>query len=194
MKVLLATTFAAWVFATTASCRPAQPEVPSVDSVGNLEAANCDSKPDWSASTFLKEDCYASVLDVFLQDYRPHPQSKFNFYSSLFPPPLGSNMMQTPRRYTTSTYEICTDISFHISPWLTIHQNLAHSSWPCCTNLAPPSCQVLIDPDMPIPISQPSKKSIQPLGGWKAIALSVRAGPVVWHGNRSVSSNTTNPK
>ncbi|KAI4135349.1 MAG: hypothetical protein LQ341_005894, partial [Variospora aurantia] len=60
----------------------------------------------WSAANFLKEDCYNSVLDVFLQDYRPHAKAKFNFYSSIIPPPPGSNRIQTPRRYTTSMYHV----------------------------------------------------------------------------------------
>ncbi|KAL9594422.1 MAG: hypothetical protein Q9219_007038 [cf. Caloplaca sp. 3 TL-2023] len=60
----------------------------------------CDSRPEWTATNFLKEDCYKSVQDMFLQDYRFHMKSKFNFYSGLFPPPEGSNMVRTPRRYT----------------------------------------------------------------------------------------------
>ncbi|KAL8961496.1 MAG: hypothetical protein Q9193_001955 [Seirophora villosa] len=68
-----------------------------------LRAATCDSRSDWSAKNFVKEDCYNSVLNVFLQDYRPNPKAKFNFYSSTLPPPPGSNMIQTPRRYTTKS-------------------------------------------------------------------------------------------
>ncbi|KAI4087386.1 MAG: hypothetical protein LQ344_006824 [Seirophora lacunosa] len=68
-----------------------------------LRAATCDSRSDWSANNFVKEDCYNSVLNVFLQDYRPNPKAKFNFYSGTLPPPPGSNMIQTPRRYTTKS-------------------------------------------------------------------------------------------
>ncbi|KAL8686615.1 MAG: hypothetical protein Q9218_006985 [Villophora microphyllina] len=69
----------------------------------NLDAATCDSNPTWIARNFLKEDCYVSVLDMFLQDYRPHPKSKFEFYSSLYPAPAGSDRIQTPKRYTTKS-------------------------------------------------------------------------------------------
>lgn len=93
---------AVWFFATAAKCHPAQPPATPLGLVDNYNTANCDSKPDWSASSFVKEDCYNSVLDVFLQDYRPHPKAKFNFYTGLYPPPPGSNMIQTPKRYTTS--------------------------------------------------------------------------------------------
>ncbi|KAL9579429.1 MAG: hypothetical protein Q9212_005118 [Teloschistes hypoglaucus] len=39
---------------------------------------------------------------MFLQDYRLHPQAKFEFYSSLYPAPTSSNRIRTPRRYTTT--------------------------------------------------------------------------------------------
>lgn len=97
MKVNCSALLAVCFLATTARCRPTQPQDLSLDS------ATCDSRSDWTASNFLKEDCFKSVLDVYLQDYRPHPQSKFKFYASLFPPPPGSNMIQTPRRYTTKS-------------------------------------------------------------------------------------------
>lgn len=102
MKITCCSALVLWCFATAAICRPAQPQILPLGSGVHLDAGTCDSKPDWSASNFLREDCYNSVLDVFLQDYRPHPQAKFNFYSGLYPPPPGSNKIQTPRRYTTS--------------------------------------------------------------------------------------------
>lgn len=90
------------VFTGFASCRPSKPLTIPGTLDTNLGVADCDSKPDWTARNFLKEDCYVSVLDMFLQDYRSHPQAKFEFYSSLYPAPPGSNRLQTPKRYTTS--------------------------------------------------------------------------------------------
>lgn len=97
------TIVAGCVFTGFASCRPSKrlTIIP-----GTLEpslgVADCDSNPDWTARNFVKEDCYVSVLDMFLQDYRSHPQAQFEFYSNLYPAPLGSNRLQTPKRYTTS--------------------------------------------------------------------------------------------
>ncbi|KAI4198498.1 MAG: hypothetical protein LQ350_005227 [Teloschistes chrysophthalmus] len=92
---------ASWLFISVANCRPADTSGPTAIS-SDLDAATCDSNPSWTARSFLKEDCYVSVLDMFLQDYRLHPQTKFEFYSSFFPAPTGSNRVQTPKRYTTS--------------------------------------------------------------------------------------------
>ncbi|KAI4247426.1 MAG: hypothetical protein LQ352_006153, partial [Teloschistes flavicans] len=89
-----------WLFTSVARCRPA--DISDAASIDNdLEAATCDSDPTWTARNFLKEDCYVSVLDMFLQDYRLHAQTKFEFYSSLYPAPAGSNRIRTPKRYTT---------------------------------------------------------------------------------------------
>lgn len=90
-----------WLFTNVANCRPADTLGP-VSINHDLDAATCDSNPSWTARSFLKEDCYVSVLDMFLQDYRLHPQTKFEFYSSLYPAPTGSNRIQTPKRYMTS--------------------------------------------------------------------------------------------
>ncbi|KAI4091267.1 MAG: hypothetical protein L6R37_007770 [Teloschistes peruensis] len=90
-----------WLFTNVANCRPADTLGP-VSINHDLDAATCDSNPSWTARSFLKEDCYVSVLDMFLQDYRLHPQTKFEFYSSLYPAPTGSNRIQTPKRYMTT--------------------------------------------------------------------------------------------
>ncbi|KAL8659837.1 MAG: hypothetical protein Q9202_006936 [Teloschistes flavicans] len=91
-----------WLFTSVARCRPA--DISGAASIDNgLEAATCDSDPTWTARNFLKEDCYVSVLDMFLEDYRLHPQTKFEFYSSLYPAPAGSNRIRTPKRYTTKS-------------------------------------------------------------------------------------------
>ncbi|CAL8574078.1 hypothetical protein XPA_000051 [Xanthoria parietina] len=97
------TIVAGCVFTGFASCRPSKPLTIPGTLDTNLGVADCDSKPDWTARNFLKEDCYVSVLDMFLQDYRSHPQAKFEFYSSLYPAPPGSNRLQTPKRYTTKS-------------------------------------------------------------------------------------------
>ncbi|KAL8762446.1 MAG: hypothetical protein Q9194_007545, partial [Teloschistes cf. exilis] len=91
---------ALWLCTSVANCRPAGSLGP-ISINHDLDAATCDSNPSWTARSFLKEDCYVSVLDMFLQDYRLHPQTKFEFYSSLYPAPTGSNRIQTPKRYTT---------------------------------------------------------------------------------------------
>lgn len=96
------TIVAGCVFTGFASSRPAKPLTTPGTLEANLGVSDCDSNPDWTARNFLKEDCYVSVLDMFLQDYRSHPQAKFEFYSSLYPAPPGSNRLQTPKRYTTS--------------------------------------------------------------------------------------------
>ncbi|KAL8731702.1 MAG: hypothetical protein Q9181_004213 [Wetmoreana brouardii] len=94
---------ASWLLTGFANCRPAETaSIPTI-SQGDLNDATCNSDPTWTAKSFLKEDCYVSVLDMFLQDYRPHPQLKFEFYSSLYPPPPESNKIQTPKRYTTKS-------------------------------------------------------------------------------------------
>lgn len=95
------------LFTTLSTSRPPPPHpLPLTLPPTALKAANCDSKSDWSAPNFLKEDCFKSVQDIFLHDYRPYPKMKFNFYSGIFPPPPGSNMVQTPRRYTTSASRV----------------------------------------------------------------------------------------
>ncbi|KAI4270687.1 MAG: hypothetical protein L6R38_007052 [Xanthoria sp. 2 TBL-2021] len=103
MKLFLSTIIAGCVFTRFARSRPSQSLATPGTLDPNLEVADCDSKPDWTARNFLKEDCYVSVLDMFLQDYRPHPQAKFDFYSSFYPAPPGSNRLQTPKRYTTKS-------------------------------------------------------------------------------------------
>lgn len=108
MKLLSNSILAVLVLALATNSHPAEgvPRFSRFMPDGMLGAPICDSRPDWSAANFLKEDCYNSVLDVFLQDYRPHPKAKFHFYSSIIPPPPGSNRVQTPRRYTTSMYHL----------------------------------------------------------------------------------------
>ncbi|KAL8989813.1 MAG: hypothetical protein Q9177_001383 [Variospora cf. flavescens] len=105
MKLLPNSVLAVLVLALATNCHPAEavPRFSRFMPDSMLRASTCDSRPDWSAANFLKEDCYNSVLDVFLQDYRPHAKAKFNFYSSIIPPPPGSNRIQTPRRYTTKS-------------------------------------------------------------------------------------------
>ncbi|KAL8805559.1 MAG: hypothetical protein Q9223_001337 [Gallowayella weberi] len=103
MKIFSITILAGCMLTDIAQCRPAQSLETTGGSGGALKVTNCDSNADWSARNFLKEDCYVSVLDMFLQDYRPHPQTEFDFYSGLLPPSPTSNRIQTPRRYTTKS-------------------------------------------------------------------------------------------
>ncbi|KAL8846385.1 MAG: hypothetical protein Q9221_008527 [Calogaya cf. arnoldii] len=109
MKHFLSTIIIGCILTRFARCRPSQ----SFTTPGTLEpklgVANCDSKPDWTARNFLKEDCYVSVLDMFLQDYRPHPHAKFDFYSNFYPAPPVVKPLHGPRGADIDAYpESCT--------------------------------------------------------------------------------------
>ncbi|KAL8883981.1 MAG: hypothetical protein Q9215_007878, partial [Flavoplaca cf. flavocitrina] len=103
MKISLSTIYMSYLLIPNALSRPSQTSTNHNSQTQDLSVPNCDSKPTWTAPNFLKEDCYVSVLSMFLQDYRPHPKTPFDFYSSFYPAPPLSNRLQTPRRYTTKS-------------------------------------------------------------------------------------------
>ncbi|KAL9012016.1 MAG: hypothetical protein Q9173_003187 [Seirophora scorigena] len=116
MKFFSNTALLILFLAIACDSHPAEPRTSPFIPDSMLRDVTCDSRSDWSANNFLKEDCYNSVLNVFLQDYRPNAKAIFDFYSSPFPPPPGSNMIQTPRRYTTKSCTLALVMLYKFGP------------------------------------------------------------------------------